>query len=198
MADILYTYKNQVYANITNRCDCSCQFCIRSHKDSIGEAENLWFQKEPTLEEIKEAMDGFDFSGYEELVYCGYGEPTCALENLLASAAYIKEKHNIKIRLNTNGLANEYHGRNIIPELMKVIDSVSISLNAPTAEKYQEVTRPQFENAFPKMLAFAELSKEAFAHTQLSIVDVLSAEEIALCQKIADERGIYLKIRKYS
>lgn len=198
MADILYTYKNQVYANITNRCDCSCQFCIRSHQDSVGEAENLWFQSEPTLEEIKAAMDAFDFTGYEELVFCGYGEPTCALENLLASSAYAKEKYGMKIRLNTNGLANLYHERDIIPELSKVIDSISISLNAPTPEKYQEVTRPQFENAFPALLAFARKAKEAFAHTQLSIVDVLPQEEIEACQKLADENGIYLRIRKYA
>ncbi len=198
MADILYTYKNQVYANITNRCDCSCQFCIRSHKDSVGEAENLWFQTEPTLEEIKAAMDAFDFTGYDELVYCGYGEPTCALDNLLASAAYAKEKYNIKVRLNTNGLANLYHKRNIVPQLAKVVDRVSISLNAPTAERYQEVTRPQFENAFPAMLEFASLAKEAFEHTQLSIVDVLSKEDIEACQKLADDRGIYLRIRKFS
>lgn len=198
MADILYTYKNQVYANITNRCDCSCTFCIRSHKDSIGEADNLWHKSEPTLDEIKEAMDAFNFEGYEELVFCGYGEPTCALENLLASAAYAKEKYGVKIRLNTNGLANLYHKRNVVPELAKVIDSVSISLNAPTPEKYQEVTRPMFENGFVAMLEFASLAKEAFAHTQLSIVDVLPPEEIAQCQKIADERGIYLRIRKFS
>ena len=198
MADILYTYKNQVYANITNKCDCSCQFCVRTHKDSVGEAENLWFQSEPTLEEIKKTMDEFDFKGYDELVFCGYGEPTCALENLLASAAYAKEKYGVKIRLNTNGLANLYHKRNVVPELAKVIDSVSISLNAPTAEKYQEVTRPQFENAFPALLEFASLAQEAFAHTQLSIVDVLPEEEIKACQKIADDRGIYLKIRKFS
>ena len=198
MADILYTYKNQVYANITNRCDCNCQFCIRSHKDSVGEADNLWHKSEPTLEEIRQAMDAFDFKGYDELVYCGYGEPTCALDNLLASAAYAKEKQNIKIRLNTNGLANLYHKRNIIPELAKVIDSVSVSLNAPTAEKYQEVTRPQFENAFPALLEFSELAKGAFEHVQFSIVDVLPEEEIKECQRIADERGIYLKIRKFS
>ena len=198
MADILCTYKNQVYANITNRCDCNCQFCIRSHKDSVGEADNLWHKSEPTLEEIRKAMDAFDFKGYDELVYCGYGEPTCALDNLLASAAYAKEKQNITIRLNTNGLANLYHKRNIIPELAKVIDSVSVSLNAPTAEKYQEVTRPQFENAFPALLEFAELAKGAFEHVQFSIVDVLPEEEIKECQRIADERGIYLKIRKFS
>ena len=165
----------------------------------MGEAENLWFTKEPTLEEIETAMDAFDFTGYDELVYCGYGEPTCALESLLASAAYIKEKHpEIKIRLNTNGLANLYHGRNIIPELAKVVDRVSISLNAPTAEKYQEVTRPQFENAFEAMLNFASEAKDAFEHTHLSIVDVLPVEEIEECQRIADEVGVYLKIRKFA
>lgn len=198
MADILYTYKNQVYANITNRCDCSCEFCIRTHKDSVGEADSLWFKTEPTLEEIKAAMDAFDFTGYDELVYCGYGEPTCALENLLASAAYVRSKYPLKVRVNTNGLGNLYHGRNIVPELAAVVDRVSISLNAPTAERYQQITRPQFENAFDAMLEFASLSQQTFEHTQLSIVDVLPPEDIAACQRIADERGIYLKIRKFS
>lgn len=198
MADILYTYKNQVYANITNKCDCSCTFCVRSLKDAVGDAETLWHKKDPTLEEIKAAMDSFDFTGYEELVFCGYGEPTCALDILLESAKYAKETYGMRIRLNTNGLGNLYHKRNIVPELAAVIDSVSISLNAPNAEKYDAVTRPQFKNAFPAMLEFASLSQAAFSHTQLSIVDVLPADEIAECQRIADERGIYLKIRKYS
>ncbi len=198
MADILYTYKNQVYANITNRCDCSCTFCVRSLKDAVGDSETLWHRTEPTLAEIKKAIDIFDFSAYSELVYCGYGEPTCALDNLLKSAAYVKERYPVAIRLNTNGLGNLYHGRNIVPELAQVVDSVSISLNAPTAEKYQAVTRPQFENAYPALLEFAALSQAAFQHTQLSIVDVLPADEIAACRKIADERGICLKVRKYS
>ena len=198
MADILYTYKNQVYANITNRCDCSCTFCVRSLKDAVGDSETLWHRTEPTLAEIKKAIDSFDFSAYSELVYCGYGEPTCALDNLLESAAYVKERYPVAIRLNTNGLGNLYHGRNIVPELAQVVDSVSISLNAPTAEKYQAVTRPQFENAYPALLEFAALSQASFRHTQLSIVDVLPADEIAACRKIADERGICLKVRKYS
>ncbi|MGN0334749.1 MAG: TIGR04100 family radical SAM protein [Lachnospiraceae bacterium] len=197
MADIIYTYNHQVYANITNRCDCSCRFCIRTFHDGVGESDNLWHKTQPTLEAIKKAIDAFDFTGYEELVYCGYGEPTCALDLLLESAAYVKSKHPVKIRLNTNGLGNLYHKRNIVPELAKVIDSVSISLNAPTAEKYQDITRPQFENAFPALLEFAELSRNAFGHTQLSIVDVLPEGDIQACQKIADELGIYLKIRPF-
>ena len=198
MADILYTYKNQVYANITNKCDCSCKFCIRSHQDSVGEADNLWFKTEPSADEIKKAMDDFDFESYEELVYCGYGEPTCALETLIETATYAKEKYGVRIRLNTNGLANLYHNRNVIPELAKVIDSVSISLNAPTKEKYQEVTRPQFLNAFEALLEFAKLSKNEFEHTQLSIVDVLPQEDIEECRKLANNLGIYLRIRKFA
>ena len=197
MADIIYTYKNQVYANITNKCDCACTFCVRSLKDAVGEATTLWHEKDPSLEEIKAAIDAFDFTGYEEFVFCGYGEPTCALENLLASAKYIKENHDLKIRLNTNGLGNLYHKRNIIPDLATVIDSVSISLNAPDAESYQKVTRPQFENAYEAMLDFAEECNRTLSHTQLSIVDVLPAEDIKKCQEIADSRGVYLKVRKY-
>lgn len=140
MADILYTYKNQVYANITNRCDCSCTFCVRTTKDTVGDATNMWFEKDPTLEEIKQAIDAFDFTNYNELVFCGYGEPTCALENMLATAKYVKEKYGVNIRLNTNGLCNLYHKRNIVPELAEVIDSVSISLNAPTAENFLFLT----------------------------------------------------------
>ena len=71
MADIVYQYKNQVYLNITNRCPCRCEFCIRSHGDSVGDAENLWFEREPELEEIFDAVDSFDFSGCREIIYCG-------------------------------------------------------------------------------------------------------------------------------
>ncbi|MBO5241787.1 MAG: TIGR04100 family radical SAM protein [Lachnospiraceae bacterium] len=198
MADILYTYHNQVYANITNRCDCSCVFCIRSHKDAIGEAEHLWHEKEPSLEEIKKAIDEFDFTECTELVYCGYGEPTCAIENLIASAAYAKEKYNLKIRLNTNGLANLYHGRNVIPQLAEVVDSVSISLNAPTPERYNEVTRPSFPNAFEAMCSFAVMAKEAIRQVRFSVVDVLSQEEIEASFRLADELGVPLRVRKYA
>ena len=160
MADILYTYCNQVYANITNKCDCNCRFCIRSHGDSVGDAETLWHKQDPSLDEIKKAMDDFDFTGFQELVYCGYGEPTCALENLIASAKYAKEKYGLSIRLNTNGLANLYFGRDIVPELAEVVDTVSISLNAPNKEAYQDITRPQFPDAFDALLAFASECKK--------------------------------------
>ena len=198
MADILYTYKDQVYANITNKCDCNCRFCIRSHGDSVGDAETLWHKVDPSAEEIKRAMDAFDFCGYKELVYCGYGEPTCALDVLLDTARYAKEKYGVSIRLNTNGLANLYHGRDVIPEIAEVVDAVSVSLNAPTSEKYNEVTRPRFEHAFEALLDFTAEAKKWIPSVKLSIVDVLSEEEIEECKGLAESLVVELRVRKFS
>ncbi len=198
MADILYTYKNQVYANITNLCDCRCRFCIRSHEDGVGDAETLWHKADPTLEEIIAAMDAFDFTGYTELVYCGYGEPTCALDNMITSAKYAKEKYGVAIRVNTNGLGNLYHERDIVPVLAEVVDSVSISLNAPTKEAYMDVTRPKFENAFEAMLDFAVECKGVIPYVRMTIVDVLPEEDIQASRELAESLGVDLKIRKFA
>lgn len=198
MADILYTYKDQVYANITNKCNCRCRFCIRSHEDGVGDADTLWHKTDPTLEQIKEAMDAFDFTGYKELVFCGYGEPTCAIDNLVASAKYAKEKYGLSIRVNTNGLANLYYGKDVIPFLAQAVDSVSISLNAPTSEQYNEVSRPQLDNAFEGLLQFATECKGRIPSVKLTIVDVLPKEEIEACKKLAASLDIPLRIRRYA
>ncbi|MBO4912997.1 MAG: TIGR04100 family radical SAM protein [Butyrivibrio sp.] len=198
MADILYTYKNSVYANITNKCNCSCTFCIRSQKDGLGSADNLWHEKNPTKDEVLDAIRNYDFSGFDELVFCGYGEPTCALDTLLAAAKLAKEEKGLKTRLNTNGLGNEENGRNIVPELSEVIDSVSISLNAPDAKKYQEVSRPKYDNGFDKMVDFAGKCKDQVKEVKWSIVDVLSEEDIEKCKKLSFNTGIELRIRHFS
>ena len=162
MAKILYVYNDQVYANITNKCDCNCTFCIRKQFDGVGDADTLWHKAEPSLSEIIAAIDAFDFTGYKEFVFCGYGEPTCALENLIASARYVKEKTGLPIRVNSNGLGNLYYKRDIVPQLAEVVDSISISLNEATAEKYEKVTRPSLPHAYEAMLDFAE---EYLSHT---------------------------------
>ena len=74
MADILYVYKTSIYANLTNKCPCRCTFCIRNNTDAIGNADTLWHKHDPSIEEIKKAVDDFDFTGFKELVFCGYGE----------------------------------------------------------------------------------------------------------------------------
>lgn len=199
MADIIYTYHNNVYFNITNRCTCKCVFCIRDEKETLGEAKEMWHDHNPSFEEIKAAIDDFDFAPYTEAVFCGYGEPTCSYNNLIAAAKYMREKNpHISLRLNTNGLGELYNKKPIVEELAQYIDAVSISLNAPNAVRYQEVTRPCYENAFKDMLAFAEKSKSAFKDVKFSVVSIISEEEIADSRKLADEMGIPLRVRIYS
>lgn len=198
MADILYTYKNSVYANITNKCNCSCTFCIRSQKDGIGSADTLWHEKNPSKDVVLDAIRNYDFTGFDELVFCGYGEPTCALDTLLAAAKIAKEEKGLRTRLNTNGLGNEENGRNIVSELAEVIDSVSISLNAPDSARYQEVSRPKYENGFDKMVDFAKKCKEKIKDVKWSIVDVLSNEDIERCRQLSENTGIELRIRHFA
>ncbi len=197
MAEILYTYQGNVYVNLTNKCDCSCKFCIRTHHDTVGDADTLWHKENPTVEKVKAAIDSYDFSGKSELIYCGYGEPTCALEVLIESAKYAKECYGLKIRLNTNGLGNLYHKRDIVPQLAEVVDVISISLNAPNKEAYMAVTRPQFEDAFEGMLAFAEECGKMIPKVKLTVVDVISQEEIEESRRLAESIGVELRVREY-
>lgn len=198
MADIVYTYEGSVYLNITNRCPCSCIFCIRSNGDGLGSAETLWHKKDPTLDEIKAEIDSFDFSPYKEVVFCGYGEPTEALDNLIETAKYLKEKYGLKIRVNSNGLSDLINGKETAKLLEGVVDCISISLNAPDAESYQRVNRSKFgEEAFPALLKFAADCKKYIPEIKFTVVDVITEDEIARCRKIADDMGIKLRIRSW-
>lgn len=198
MADIIYTYKDSVYANITNKCNLRCTFCIRFLKDGVGDADTLWHQKNPSLEEVLDAIKDFDFTGYKELVFCGYGEPTCQLDILLRAAEYAKKEKGLKTRLNTNGQGSAENGRDIVPELSKVIDSVSVSLNAPSKEEYEDVTKPVVANAFENMIDFTKRCRQEIGDVKWTIVDVLPEEEKDRCIALSKENDIPLRIRKFS
>ena len=90
MEDILYTYHGQLYVNLTNQCPCACTFCIRSQTRAIGSAQDLWLKHDPSVEEVKAELDRYDLSQFQEVVFCGYGEPICALDRLIAVADYTK------------------------------------------------------------------------------------------------------------
>jgi len=198
MADIIYTYNGKAYANITNKCNCRCSFCIRFQTDGIGNAETLWHETDPTIEEIKAAIDAYGFAAPEELVYCGYGEPTCALDNLLLSAQYAKDRYGLKIRLNTNGLGSLENGGDIVPRLKGIVDACSVSLNAPDHDAYERISHPEPEGAYEAMKSFAAECRTAGIDVKFSVVDVISPEEIAACQNIAHTMGIPLRVRHFS
>ena len=199
MAKILYTYKDGVYANLTNLCNCCCTFCVRFQHQGIGDAPTLWHKVNPTWEQVKAAVDAFDFTGFKELVFCGYGEPTCALDLMLQTARYVKKIHpQLKLRVNTNGLGNLENRRDIVPDLAQVLDAVSISLNAPDETDYNKVTRPTLPGAYEAMLDFARECRKAIPDTRMTVVDVLPPEQIEASRKVAESCGIKLRVRHFS
>lgn len=196
--EILYVYKDKVYLNITNKCPCACTFCIRSKKDAIGDASNLWLNHNPSFEEVKAAIDAFDFNGYNEIIFCGYGEPTNSFDVLVKTAQYIRSKLGIKIRVNTNGLGSLVNGRDISAELCSNVDTVSISLNCSNKEDYLKTVRPKFGiDSFDEMLDFAKKCRALTENVVLSVVDVIGEEEVEKCKKIAEGLNIPLRVRKY-
>lgn len=197
---IFYELYGALYVNITNKCPCSCIFCIRNHTDVIQSSDPLWFEgNEPTIEDIKKDFERFDINKYSEIVFCGFGEPTERMDVLAETAKFLKEKTNKKIRLNTNGLSDLILGRkNTAFELKGLVDTVSISLNAPNAKRFAEVTNSVYgEESFVALLEFAKDAKECIDKVMFTVVDVISEKEIKECRKIADEMGIELRVREY-
>lgn len=195
---ILYTYYNNVYLNITNACPCNCDFCIRRTTDSVGDSGSLWLSHNPSFEEVKAAIDEFDFTNYTEAVFCGYGEPTSSLDVLIKTAKYLREK-GIKTRLNTNGLGCLIHKRDIVKDICDNIDYISISLNAPNAEKYNAIVHPVFGiKSFDAMLDFGKQCRKYTENVAFTVVDVIGEEEIAESKKVAESVGVKLRVREYT
>ncbi len=199
MMTITYPVKNGIYVNMTNRCPCACTFCLRQNGDSVYGSEPLWLDREPTVAEVCESIDTWDLAKYDEVVFCGYGEPTERLEDLLKVAAYIKSKSDIAIRINTNGLADLICGERTAPKLHGLIDTVSVSLNATNEQDYQAVVRPKFgEGSYAAMLKFTEDCVAYVPHVVMTVVDVVtSPEEQERCRRICESIGAVLRVRPY-
>jgi len=194
---IVYEVRQGLYINLTNRCPCNCEFCVRRNVDGINEDESLWLDHEPSLDEIEQALRGVDLSRYSEVVFCGYGEPCERLDTLIATARVIRESTDAPIRLNTNGLSDLINHKKTAPLLAPWIDHMSISLNTPDKEAYNALCHPVFgEEAFDALLQFALDCKELIPEVTFTVVDVLDADQLQACQKLSDDLGITFRIRK--
>lgn len=198
MLTIHYPIGNKLYLNITNRCHCQCTFCIRQDRDSVGGSNSLWLEHEPSLREILDSLQDVRWADYQEVVFCGYGEPTERLDILLEVCRFLRQTApELPIRLNTNGLGDMVHGREIAPLLAGWIDVISISLNAPHKDRYLEITRPALgDDSFDCLLQFAASARNHLPRVLFSVVDVISPEEIAQCQALAAKMGIPLRVRE--
>ena len=197
---IKYKGRNAVYVNMTNKCPCSCTFCLRHNKDYVFDADSLWLEREPSVKEVCDSIDGWDLSKYDEVVFCGYGEPTERLDELLEVADYIKAKdRSTKIRINTNGLADLIHGEKTAHKLKGLIDTVSISLNATNKEDYFKIVRPKFGmDSYDAMLAFTRDCVAYVPEVVMTVVDVVTTkEEQERSRKICESTGATFRIRPY-
>jgi len=193
---VCYIVKNGIYINLTNRCTCSCSFCIRKNASGAYGSDSLWLEKEPDSQYVLKELFTYDLNKYEEIVFCGYGEPLERYDTLIEVAKKIKEKSDIKIRINTNGHGNHIAKRNIVPDLKSCIDEISISLNAPDEKSYNELCKPNFEGAFFEMLDFARLCVKENIDTVLSVVRVISDEDVERCRQIAKDIGAKFRVRE--
>lgn len=197
--EILYEVHTGLYVNLTNRCPCACTFCLRQTRDQVGGSSNLWLEREPTAAEVIEAFSHWDLSKYKEIVFCGFGEPTCALDVLLEVAHWLKANNAPPIRINTNGQGSLINGKDIAPLLQDCIDTVSISLNHPDPAAYQALVRSRFgDQAYPAMIDFARRCVEEGLHVVLTTVDTtISHEEETRCAEICKEIGATYRIRAW-
>ena len=199
MSNILvYELDKKIYINLTNRCTNECIFCLRQDKDDVC-GQELWLDSEDfTSEDVIEQLKKFNLSS--EVIFCGYGEPMLKFEVLRQVAKYIKETYpEIKIRVNTNGHANFIYKKNVVPELVGLVDEFSVSLNASNSEEYDELSQPKFENAYEEVKKFIKCSADAGIETVASIVDGYKGRrlDVEKCREIAESLGAKLRVREW-
>jgi len=195
---VSYQIRNSLYLNLTTRCTADCSFCTRLTRPVV-QGYNLKLAREPTAEEVWHSID--DCKKYDEIVFCGYGEPTLRLDVIKEISKKIKEVGG-KVRLNTNGHGNVINKRNILPELKGLVDSISISLNADTAEAYDRIVRPLpglRNEIYDRVKEFIEEAKKHIPEVQATIVTHQEGVDEEKCEEISKNKfDVKYRPRRYN
>ncbi len=205
---LAYLLDDKIYINLTNNCTNRCIFCLRQDKSDVC-GQEMWLDNETfgandVIEQleaiIKKQLEAAKPNSLNEIIFCGYGEPLLKLNLLKEVAAYIRENYpNTKIRVNSNGHANLIYKRNIAPELKPLIDDISISLNAPTEEEYNELSQPNIQGAYEGVKAFIKACADEGISTTASVVENYKGRHLDLeaCEKIANGLGAKFRVREW-
>ena len=185
---IAYRSRGRLYLNITSRCTLSCRFCPKNrHQWTVGGA-NLYLVREPSVSEVLAAVG--DAARFDEVVFCGLGEPTLRLYDMLEMAGGLKEQGARRVRLDTDGLANLVYHRDVTPDLEGFIDALSISLNAQDEATYNRHCRPSLPGAYAALLDFADRARDFVPEVRLTAIAGLTDVDIAACDAIARKLGV--------
>lgn len=191
---IAYRIRNSLYLNITNRCTNYCAFCAK-FKSYTVKGHYLRLRQEPDFADVVRAA-GPEPEKYDEVVFCGFGEPLIRVDLVRQAGMHFK-RMGCKIRIDTDGLANLVHKRNVLPELM-FVDCISVSLNATDSDTYQRLVKTPFgDKAYPAILYFLREAKKFIPKVVASVVAVPGLD-IEACRKVAeDDLGVAFRIREY-
>jgi TatD DNase family protein len=193
-ARIAYRIRNSLYLNITNRCSNRCSFCAK-FEDFTVKGHYLLLDHEPRFSEVMAAVA--EHGGYDEVVFCGYGEPLLRLDLVKEVAAELK-KQGVRTRINTDGQANLVYGRNILPELAGLIDCVSVSLNAADADTYHRLCHTPFGTAgFEGVCDFLRQAKASIPQVVASAVTVPGLD-VQQVRELALSLGVEFREREYA
>ncbi|MGB5453835.1 MAG: TatD family nuclease-associated radical SAM protein [Sedimenticolaceae bacterium] len=190
---ISYTIGDKLYLNITDRCTLECSFCPKHNGSYRVHEYDLTLDHRPTPDEIIAAID--DPARYGEVVFCGFGEPTLRLKVLLEVAQYIKSRGG-RVRVNTDGLANLVHKRDVLPELARCVDALSVSMNAQNEAVYRRHCLPALPGSYDSMLDFLAAAPRHIGEVTATAIDGLEGVDIAACQAMAEERGVSFRRRE--
>jgi len=195
---LIYPIRRSLYVNVTNQCSNRCTFCPRSRGELLVKGHDLRLDAEPTADEILLALQEAHADCYEEVVFCGFGEPTLRLDVVKRVAAEIKKRWRLRTRLDTNGHGSVLNGRDIVPELAGLIDATSISLDAPDAATYDRLCRPTIPNAFETVCAFIRRAKEMIQEVRTTAVAVPGLDLEAVRRLAEEDLGVAFVVRAYN
>lgn len=190
---IAYTIRNSLYLNITIRCNADCIFCDRKGA-AVIKGNNLKIEREPSIEEVIRAIG--DPKTYDEVVFCGYGEPTIRMDVVTAVAQWVR-RNGGTIRLNTDGHGTVINGRNIVPELVGLVDMVSISLNSTDPGEYGRLMRVDGPLMFPAMVEFARECVRSGIPVSMTMVDEQGVDREQCRRFVEHDIGAVFRERPY-
>ncbi len=194
---IAYPIRRSLYLNLTGRCTNRCAFCAKN-RSSVVKGHDLNLEREPTTAEVLAAVDARGGPGaWDEVVFCGLGEPLLRLDDVLVLARELRRRGARRVRVNTDGLASRVHGRDVAAELAGVVDAVSVSLNAPDAATYDRLCRPGVDGAYDAVVAFLRAAAGRIPEVTATVVAVPGLD-VDACRRVAEGLGVGFRVRDYN
>jgi TatD DNase family protein len=196
---LAYPLGGALYLNLTSACTLSCTFCpkIRDGDWVVG-GFDLRLVRNPTVDEVWEAIRREGLAGRSEVVFTGLGEPTRRLDVLLEIARRLVAAGVRRVRVDTDGLASLREGKDVPPLLAAAgVNALSVSLNAPDADTYARICPSRHGAA-------AYDAVKAFISSAVRCVPEVAASAVALpglseteCRRAAESLGARFRWRPY-